>query len=220
MYDDSRRIVTMTPEDPSDKRMVQKGLWSWLLCENCEQLVNTRYEVPFFNYWYQGPGEETVARLGTGQLAGIPYEAFKLFHLSVIFRAHASDQANFFEVQMPEAHADRIRMMLLTADPGPAWQYPILVSPIDMGGKTAWDAVAPAYRIKVFGHWGYHFTFARCQWIYLVSSHPCPEIASLMLRPSGDLPFASLPWTPLRRGGPIRKKMHAIRDGEGPDLVE
>ncbi len=54
------------------------------------------------------------------------YATFKLFHLSVLFRASVSSLSTFQEVNLGALHEERIRQMLLNEDPGKDWEYPIL----------------------------------------------------------------------------------------------
>lgn len=195
MYDTKHRAVIVNPKDPSDQGYAQKGVRSKLLCRDCESLLNGRYEKPFKAYWYD---EDALAPFRAGEDAGwlinIDYSSFKLFHLSVLFRASVSDHPNFHEVDLGP-HEDRIRQMLLDQDPGDEWQYPIMCSVVEGAKGDVWDKlVGVARRIKLDGQWGYYFTFAGAQWTYRVSSHPSKAFESLHLTQQGRLPVAKLPW--------------------------
>ncbi len=197
IYDAKHRAVVVNPRDPSDQRYAQKGVRSELLCQRCEGLINDRYEKPFKAYWYDGDalapyraGEEV------GYLINTDYSSFKLFHLSVLFRASVSDHPNFREVDLGP-HEDRIRQMLLNQDPGEEWRYSIRCQAVAGPGGEVWDQlVGLGRRIKEDGHWGYHFTFAGAQWIYLVSSHPS-LIEGIHLTRHGRLPVVKFPWMEL-----------------------
>lgn len=195
IYDEKHRVVVVNPKDISDQGYAQKGVRSKLLCRDCESLLNIRYEKPFKAYWYDG---DVLAPFHAGQdekvLTGINYSSFKLFHLSVLFRASVSDHPNYREVDLGP-HEDVIRQMLLDQDPGEEWQYLIACSVVEGANGEVWDQlVGLARRMKLDGQWLYHFTFAGCQWLYLVSSHPSKALEGLTLTQQGRLPVAKLPW--------------------------
>ena len=131
MYDAKHRAVVVNPKDPSDQGYAQKGVRSKLLCRDCESLLNSRYEKPFKAYWYD---EDALAPYRAGHEAGdlinIDYASFKLFHLSVLFRASVSGHPNFSEVDLG-SHEDSIRQMVLAEDTGEEWQYPVMCSAIE-----------------------------------------------------------------------------------------
>ena len=130
LYEKGRAVV-VNPKDPSDWGYAQKGTRSYLLCQDCEGLLNDRYEKSFKSYWYDG---DVLAPFRTGEtvqyFTGIDYSSFKLFHLSVLFRASVSDHPIYREVDLGP-HEDHIRQMLWDQDPGEEWQYPINCSAVD-----------------------------------------------------------------------------------------
>ncbi len=194
MYDDKHRAVTFSPLDPERQRYAQNGIRSRLLCARCECLINDNYEKPFLRYWIEGDVLQPLGKERIHVLKGVDYPSFKLFHLSVLYRASASDDPNFAEVQLRPQHEERIREMLLNRDPGEHWRYPIIASAIQGSGGRVWDSlVAPAHQIRLDGHWGYMFVFAGCQWTYLVSSHPTVEYSTVALAQDGTLPVAKFP---------------------------
>ena len=87
LYDDKHRARKMQPVDGKHGQ-IQKGLREKLLCFDCEQLINDRFEQPFVALWRHSdlrpdrlrPGEHHVAH-------GLDYARTKLFLLSVLWRA-------------------------------------------------------------------------------------------------------------------------------------
>lgn len=53
-YDESHRLVVVNPGTSEQRGHAPKGLRSHLLCDDCEQLLNDRYEKPFRRYWLDG----------------------------------------------------------------------------------------------------------------------------------------------------------------------
>ena len=205
IYDGKHRLILVEPTDPDDNWYEQKGARSALLCETCEGFINDRYEKPFRQYWFDCDALAPLQTNPGAVLNGIDYASFKLFHLSVLFRASTSDHPNFREVNLGP-HEEQIRRMLLEEDPGQGWQYPILCSAVEgSGGKVLDELVGPAHRIKLYGHWGYFFTFGGAQWFYIVSSRPAPEIKAIRLTQEGKLPVAKLPWLAVEHYQQLRR---------------
>ena len=73
-------------------------------------------------------------------LNGIDYATFRLFDLSVLFRASTSDHPNFREVDIGP-HEERFRRMLLEGDPGQDRQYPILCAAVEGSGGKVLDPI-------------------------------------------------------------------------------
>ena len=147
-YDEKHRLIEYDPVTQEKKGLPQKGLYCQLLCDDCEQLINDRYEKRFLRYWQNGDVLEPLAREELIVLDGIDYEKFKLFHLSVLFRAHASELSNFADVQLGD-HADTIRQMVSTDDCGDHSQYPILCSAIcNKDGEILYAFVGPGHMMS------------------------------------------------------------------------
>ena len=102
----------------------QKGIREPLFCERCEQFFNEHFEKPFQRIWVENfplpdpwPFEEV-------HWIKIDYEPFKLFHLSVLFRASVSALPTFADVSLGP-HEERLRNILLARRAGPEDQYPV-----------------------------------------------------------------------------------------------
>lgn len=189
IYGDKHRMITFDPKDVDQHYFEQKGLRSYLLCGKCEQYLNDNFEKPFHKSWHETnivdhfPANAKIAD------TTVDYVAFKLFHLSVLWRASVSDHPGFSKVSLGP-HAEAIRRMLLNMDPGEPWQYPIVCGVLtsDAGQGDTRQIVATPQPLKYHGHRAYLFTFSGCYWLYFVGSHQVQEIDHLRLRPDGVLP--------------------------------
>src|SRR4051794_18890200 len=87
IYDKKHRLISFSPLDVDAKWYEQKGLRDRLLCDDCEGYFNTNFEHPFKQYWIdknplgRHAGQEVIV------LDDVDYPRFKLFHLSVLWRA-------------------------------------------------------------------------------------------------------------------------------------
>ena len=100
-------------------KSLQKGLRDPLFCEQCEQHFNTYCEQPFYKQWID------AAPLPDPWPAGdrihwitVDYSSFKLFHLSVLFRASVSQKPTFAAVSLGPHHEEKVRQLILKQDPG------------------------------------------------------------------------------------------------------
>lgn len=192
-YDDKHRLITFDPYASDRLGYEQKGLRSPLLCQECEQLINERYEKPFYQYWLEGDALAPLADQELLVLEGIDYSAFKLFHLSILLRADASGDANFRDVDLGP-HREVIREMVFTSSPGPQYEYPIMCVATEGKKGEIWKAiVGPAHRINQYGARGYYFAFCGCQWWYIVASHMPAELVDPCLTEEGTLPVTKRP---------------------------
>jgi hypothetical protein len=102
----------------SDKMLTgQGGLKEKLLCDSCENIFSN-LENYVKNMLYGGI-ELTFHKIGprTWSVGGLDYIKFKLFQLSVLWRASVSTQEFFKSVNLGQKHESQIRKMLLDQEP-------------------------------------------------------------------------------------------------------
>jgi hypothetical protein len=150
--------------------------------------INNNYEVPFCRFWVEGRQLERMREVGANVICNIDYAKFKLFHLSVLWRASVCLHPVFHRVSLGP-HAERIRSMLLAHDPGPASQYPITAGVIinDDNGCICTEVVTSPLSLKVSGHRGYTFVFCGCRWVYFASSHRMQDVERIQLDERGRM---------------------------------
>jgi hypothetical protein len=170
---------------------------------------NDNYEKPFLQYWTDHDVIKQLSASNLTVLSGIDYTSFKLFHISIVFRASLSAHPNFSEVNLGP-HEERMRKMLLKGDPGEPWQYLIVCMGIEGAQGEIWhDMVGPAHRVRYKGYWGYYFTFMGCQWLYYVGSHPLTDLERVALSQSGTLPVMVAPLKSISHYRDQRKRLKA-----------
>jgi hypothetical protein len=171
VYDAKHRFITVT-ESKERLTLLQKGFREPLLCDKCEQHLNA-FDHYFADAWFQQGLGPLTATDDLVTVSGLDYSTFKLFHLSVLWRAAIASRPEFAGVQLGP-HAERIRDMLLRADPGPTSQYGTIVYALCLPRSTqiCRSIVTRPKRVRLEGHWGYHFVFGGCVWHHFVSSHP------------------------------------------------
>jgi hypothetical protein len=193
IYDERHRMVAFAPADVEDKSYPQKGIRDRLLCGDCEQYFNKHFEHPFKRYWIDGDVLSRLAGKEVVILNDVDYAAFKLFHLSVLWRASVSSHGAFQQVRLGP-HEEKIRQLLINRSLGEPWEYPIVCAA--MTGETGdvqHNFVVPAMHFRYPGCRGYHFAFCGCQWLYYVASHHVRDLDHISLSADGRLPVLARP---------------------------
>lgn len=125
LYNNNHKLMGINGVGHMGWKPLQKEIREHLLCHDCEQYLNDKYEKPFLQQWtVESPLPDRITK-DAAYTAVFDYPKFKLFHLSILFRASVSSLPTFREVNLA-MHEGRIRKMLLTGDPGKEWEYPIL----------------------------------------------------------------------------------------------
>ena len=145
---------------------VQKGEREPLFCESCEQYFNEYFEKPFYAQWVAAkplpnpwPATDYIHEVT------VDYSSFKLFHLSVLFRANVTSLPTFAEVSLGP-HEEKLRQLILKRDAAEPHQYPVhgvvVVHPETHG--TVPKVVSRPVRSSHDGHRCYGTIYGGVQW--------------------------------------------------------
>ncbi len=165
------------PDEPAVRR--RKGIYEELFCRGCESSLE-RYEDYASKVLYGG------TRIGVQQsremiiVSELDYVKFKLFQVSLIWRAGVSRRKEFKGVDLGP-HSEPMRQMLLKGIPGEPHEYGCVLSFI----PTVHDLMrriiyAPEKTpSKILGHTCYRAMLGGLHWAFFVSNHmkdfPHPE---------------------------------------------
>jgi hypothetical protein len=179
LYGDDGILVALG-EYPGGMKFTRarKGLREPLLCDMCEQVFNRSFEQPVVEVW-RALAEDAAAPKGlqitpfgiaTGDpgkfVTGLPYREFKLFLLSLLWRAHVSSRLEYADVELGP-HAERIKRMLREGDAGSQAQYPCFVYRFE---EPEFNAVSPFFRGRSEGHTMYQLVAASMLLVFMVSA--------------------------------------------------
>lgn len=186
MYDDKHRfhVISLDERYPEYE---QKGLREKLLCQACETKLSVweGYGRDFFT----GNAPLRYEGFDTGEgywVHGIDYEKLRLFQLSVIWRASVSQHAFFANVSLGP-HEERLRIMLLTQDPGDPGRYPCLMFHVHLDGGPAAVMAAPT-PCRLDGALSYRFLLAGMFWVFAIASHNLhPRLTKGFLQRNGTM---------------------------------
>src|SRR5258708_7944805 len=85
-YDDRHRLLVVKG-DAKRPRLEQNDWQDLLLCRHCEQASKDRFEKPVERMRLDTPALAQRFTSDSIELSGLMYSEFKLFHLSVLWRA-------------------------------------------------------------------------------------------------------------------------------------
>lgn len=189
LYDEKHRFHELHLD--TGNKYKQKGFREPLLCGDCEQLLS-RYE-RYASKVLNGGMPLTYRRDGRIiRIGGIDYTHFKLFALSILWRAGVSKMEMFSGVTLGP-HEEKLRLMILAEDAGDAGRYPFIVSPIMHEGDVVEALVVPPTQTRLGHQLAYRFVFGGLTWTYVVCNQPSPkEIADAALSKEGTMTM--IPW--------------------------
>jgi hypothetical protein len=185
MYDEKHRFHVVAAGDLQSS-YEQKGYRERLLCQSCETKLS-KWET-YARGLLTGGTLLQYRREGTiTWVEGIDYSRFKLFQLSILWRAAVATREFFSKVTLGP-HAERLREMLLTEDPGEPWEYGCVTIGIHRQGAMVPIIVQPT-PVKILESKGVRFTFGGYFWAYRIASHrPIqPGFSEAVLQRSGRL---------------------------------
>lgn len=107
-----------------------------ILCKNCDNAIIGSYESyasKIINYQTKIEGISATkfvdenSNLKHAEIKGLDYSKFKLFLLSLLWRASISSRDFFKNVKLDSKEEESLRQMLLNGDPGEPDDYPCIV---------------------------------------------------------------------------------------------
>ena len=189
-YDENHRAVTI----PRGKdKYEQKGVREYLLCGDCDRTIIGKWET------YSSPIIKSIQDLNITQngdqyiVHGVQYTDFKLFQLSLLWRASVSSVKMFENIDIGE-HEEVIRKMLLSKNPGVPEQYGCMMFVLDDTKnlqKTIWSPVEDT----IDGFTCYRFLTGRIFWYFFLPEAYPKDAENFFLSPEGALRLVKAPWS-------------------------
>lgn len=169
LYDEKHRVQVLSTIPKQGSWREQKGLREKLLCDACEQKFSIweRYA----SLILKGGIPLTVRQESNiVHISGLDYEKFKLFQLSVLWRAGISS-LKFFEKVRLGKHTEELRRLLLAGNPGPPERYGCFMFGLKHDSGTFTGVIMQPGKVRLNSHTAYRFVFGGFLWAMLVSSH-------------------------------------------------
>jgi hypothetical protein len=194
IYNTDHQMIGINGQGPLGRAVLQKGLYERLLCEPCEQYFNKHFEKPFYRHWFTSPSLPSNLKIGDIHWITVHYNSFKLFHLSVLFRASVSTLPMFSSVKLGD-HETRLRRVLFDKSPGDSTQYPILgCAIVHHETNQCVPIVTRPEVVKIGAARAYGMVYGGVKWWVGISSHPIKELEKGSLQSDGHMPILVSSW--------------------------
>ena len=196
LYNDKGHMMAIRPPGPRHRpwRALQKGLRERLFCESCEQHFNEHFEKPFLRQWAKTPLPDPWHDDREVRIQVDDYSSFKLFHLSVLFRAGVSSLPHYQQVALGP-HEPVLRQLLIDRDTGGELEYPVCgQAVVHHRTRRLVQAITRPELHRVAAHRYYAIAYGGVEWWVQVSSHRHRRFEKLFLRPDGTISFSPVPW--------------------------
>ncbi len=194
LYNGNHQLMAINGLGNRGWKALQKGIREHLFCEECEQHCNEYCEKPFHAQWVEAAPLPNPWNFEGVHWARFDYASFKLFHLSVLFRAGVSSLPTYADVSLGP-HEERMRKILFSRKPGEYWQYPIFGhAVVHHETKRLVPMVSQGVRSNFKWLRCYGMIYGRVQWWVGVSSHRNTEFEGACLQSDGQMPFHAVPW--------------------------
>lgn len=212
LYNSRHQLMGIHGRGPKGWEILQKGIREHLFCEDCEQHFNKYFEKPFRRQWIENfPLPDPWLTDQVHCIKVDDYVSFKLFHLSVFFRASVSTLPTFAEVSLGP-HEERLRRLLLARNPGRPDQYPIFAhAVVRHDTHRIVQMVSRAHGSFYGGRPCYGMMYGGVQWWIRVTSGRHHQYETVALRPDGSMPFSAVPWNEV---GVVLEARDALRNSE------
>jgi hypothetical protein len=163
-------------------RRSRTGVWDdTIVCRTCEGLFQQcdDHAQKVLRARPKEPGPDYFI------LSNYDYSLLKRFFIALLWRASASSQELFSQVDVGPTHDTRLRQLILTNDPGEPEEYAVWLTTFD-DPSTAGIVLQPT-RYKLFGVNVYRFVAAGFSAFIKVDQQRTPYPYSLcILRPNGE----------------------------------
>ena len=164
----------------------RQGLVEYLLCHDCEQKISAFEDyAKIFLYGSSDPIRLSLPLLPEPVFAA-DYKNMKLFQLSILWRAAEAKGEFFSAVSLTPRHRERLRLMLLTEDPGPDHEF--FCTMARLVPSPAVQSLQGRHGISIetgtfapvahdFGSWQtYTFVMGGIVWGFCISESGVPDI--------------------------------------------
>lgn len=206
LYNDKQKILEFDLHNlpnPS-KSLPSPDYDEYIMCQKCDgeriSSLETYGKIVFYNDKLSDRLSPNVVWESHGfnessfHCSNVDYTKYKLFLLSILWRCSISKREFFQEVKLGDKHNEKIRKMIYTNNPDDIDIYPILLGTYIKQQEIGTDLIIQPKKHKKDGQTTYHFLIGGIVYIFLVSSHSCPEIfLNCSINKSNEMRIINIP---------------------------
>lgn len=178
--------------EPFKERPFPIGWRDPLLCKNCETKIS-KFENYVKDIWYNKKWFPFHSKNDTIVLSDLNYNKFKLFHLSVLWRASISKLEQFRHVKLSH-HQDIIKNMLINEVAGDDSIYPFYAVAFTLNGRVHDRLILNPIVRNFKDHQLFVFVFGGCVWHYIVSNLQIEKYSEQQFKKDGKLYLKKYEW--------------------------
>ena len=204
IYDENHKYFSLTTDVNKHIKKPSKGIYEKLLCTDCESQLSV----------YEGYARDVIFEKMKGalsekgrvlKLTGIDYATYKLFQLSLIWRASIHSRPELPVLKLG-SHEERLRRLIFDENPGEYYQYGVIHISLQMPEALGDDFLFPLESVerRFEGHHMYRGIITGLNWSYVVSNHSHQaDMKEAFLNTKGELLI-------VRDHGPGRKFLNRL----------
>ncbi|WP_344928956.1 hypothetical protein [Aquimarina addita] len=200
MFDEKHRLRSISKQDllkGKKPKLRQTGINDKnILCANCDNVVIGQYEKyaseSFYNKTLNLNNLSDCKNLKEGNInfnicSNIDFKKYRLFLLSILFRASISKNSFFNEVKLSNANLENLRKMLFNDDPGNYKDFPFVLFSLNKLDLVSNDLIINPMRIEMDGMVEYNFVFAGILYkFYEGKNLDTTKFDILLMKPDND----------------------------------
>lgn len=170
LYDEKHQFFVLSTDVNKKRGTRPKGIYDKLFCGECETQLSK----------WEGYAREVFhsASLKVKEdkrkivFYGIEYAPFKLFQMSLLWRASLTDRKEVHSIDLGR-HKERLRTMLFEKRAGEPYEYGTILMLPSIDQDLMQQFIYPPERLptKFDGHTAYRAVFGGLFWLFLVSNH-------------------------------------------------
>jgi len=169
LYNKDHKFHEISNLPQKKNRMRQIGIWEYLLCKECEAILQ-KNEDYVFRLLHQYDGKRENYR-NAFLIYDVDYKGLKLFQLSLLWRVVISNRREFKHVKIAPKHQEKLRNMLLSDDPGRYYEYGCMLAALFAEGKLVEDLIMKPEQYRKEGHEVVQLICGGFIWLFIISSH-------------------------------------------------
>lgn len=194
IFDDKHRMIKFTSTIEDSDRWVQSGDYEGgILCNDCDNRIIGSFERYGSQLLFGGKIRVTQKDyrepdgLEFRHLIGIDYNKFKLFLLSILWRASVSSNDTFVQVSLGEKYEEKIRRILLSETQVAESDFPCVIISHRKENLPK-EFVAEPRKIRMGIHTGYSFFIGGLLYMFKVSEgERDPFILEATVKENGEM---------------------------------
>jgi len=193
LYDSKHRAISVASDPGEREQYIQKGIREKLLCQECETKLSL-YESHAASVARDIKAAKPDPSRTFIEVKGVDYTKFKLFELSLLWRASVSSHKMFAAVKLDEDE-EMLRQLIFEGAPGEPDEYGCMILTF-LNTKNLRRIFWSPLNDELNGEWCIRFATGSLHWYFFPHSAVSPSIwRSTFINKSGNLAVFISPWS-------------------------